>query len=99
MNNGVQIKIIEDQHIEEKQVDNPQEAVQEFMNKSGINQNPFIDPQEQVQSYMNNQNNNDYYKFVPKPGDNLSNREVKLVDMTDDFKIQIEIKMDMPSNK
>ena len=99
MSNGVQVRIIEDQHIEEKVIDNPQEIAQELAIKSGINQNPFIDPQEQVRSYMNNQNKDDYYKFVPKPGDNLSNREVKLVDMTDDFKIQIEIRMDMPSNK
>jgi len=98
MNSGIQIRFIEDQHVEDKEVNNT-DAISEFMNKNGINQNPFIDPQDQVQSYLNNQNNNDYYKFVPKPGDQLTNREVKMVDMTDDFKIQIEIKMDMPSNR
>jgi hypothetical protein len=96
---NVQIRVIEDQHIEDKVVNNPNEVIQEYLTKNGANQNPFIDEEDQIKSYLNTQSTNNQYRFAPKPGDRLTNREVKSVNVDDQLNIQIEIRMDMPSNR
>ncbi len=95
---GINIRVIEDQQTEEKLIENPEEVIEEYKRSNGINQNPFISEEDQVKSFLNKQNNNDQNKFVPT-NNTHSYREVKVVDVTDDFKIQIEIRTDMPDNK
>lgn len=96
---SIQIRVIEDQHTEEKTVEQTQEIINQVKREQGINQNPFISEEDQMKAFYNQTTNNPQYKFAPKPGDTLSNREVKSVDFHDDFKIQIEIRTDMPNNR
>lgn len=96
---NIQIRIIEDQHIEDKIVDNPNEVIQQYSIQNATKQNPFIDEEDQIKSYMNSINHNNQHKFAPKPGDKLINREVKYVNIEDELNIQIEIRTDMPTNR
>ncbi len=94
---NIQIRVIEDQHIEDKVVENPNEVLQQYSNAT--KQNPFISEEDQVKSYMNSINPYNQHRFAPKPGDQLINREVKFVNIEDELNIQIEIRTDMPSNR
>ncbi len=95
---NIQIRVIEDQYTEDKVIENQKEAIQEYVRKNGVNQNPFIEEEDQIKSHLNQQSNNNYHKFAPKQNDRLTNREVKTI-TEDEFNIQIEIRTDMPTNR